>query len=237
MKKYEMASVVFGVKFNFPFTEFFLKDYEYFGDKPCEFNIEIAQNDLEKERELTPEFEDDELENVAVFRKLCDKLLDKDIIMFHSSSIELDGQAYLFTAPSGTGKSTHSALWLKYFKGRARYVNDDKPFLKIDEKNVTVYGNPWTGKHGLGNNISANVKGICKLSQGKVNRIRRMGKGEMLLTLLDQTERPQTIEAMDKLLNLLGKLVERVSSYYLECDISNEAVEVSYNAMAKGELN
>lgn len=235
MKKYEMASVVFGVKFNFPFTEFFLKDYLYSGDKPCRFVIEITKSDLDRERELTPEFVDDELENVAVLRALCDKLLDENVIMFHSSAIKVDNEAYLFTAPSGTGKSTHTALYKKYFGDRAEYINDDKPFIKIDEKNITVYGNAWTGKHMLGNNTQASIKGICKIAQGKVNRIRRMDSGEMLLTLLDQTERPDNVEAFDKLLTLLGKLVERIPSYYLECDISREAVEVSYNAMVKGE--
>lgn len=235
MKKYKMANVVFGAQYNFPFTEFFLKDYSYDGNEDVEFVVSINANDIEFERALTPEFCDDELENVALFRKLCDCLLDKkDIILFHSSAITVDDRAYLFTAPSGTGKSTHTRLYKEYFGDRFAYVNDDKPFIKIENDSVVVYGNPWTGKHALGNNISAKVNGICKLAQAKKNAIRKMQSDETLLTLLDQTERPRNIEMMDKLLTILEKMVKLVPSFYLECDISYDAVTTSYNAM-KGD--
>ena len=235
MKKYKMANVVFGAQYNFPFTEFFLKDYLYNGNEQAEFIVSVSSSDIEFERSLTPEFCDDELENIALFRKLCDFLLEKkDIILFHSSAIMVDDRAYLFTAPSGTGKSTHTRLYKEYFGERFAYINDDKPFISIENDSVVVYGNPWTGKHGLGNNISAKVNGICKLAQAKQNTIRKMQADEMLLTLLDQTERPQNIEMMDKLLTILEKVVKLVPSFYLGCDISYDAVTTSYNAM-KGD--
>ena len=238
MKKYQMATVVFGAKFNFPFTEFFLKDYLYEGDLPCSFEIDVSLSEVEEERRASPEFDDDELENIVLLRKLCDQLLQKEgIVMFHSSAVMLDGDAYLFTAPSGTGKSTHASLWIKTFGERAKYINDDKPFLKITDDGIIVYGNPWTGKHCLGNNISAKAKGVCKIDRAKQNRITKLDGTQTLLTLLDQIDRPKSVEGMDKLLSVIEQIVKVLPFYRLECDISEQAVQVAYNGMAKGEIN
>lgn len=70
------------------------------------------------------------LETLAVYRKIVTRLVFSDILLIHGSAIAVDGKAYLFTAPSGTGKSTHTRMWREYFKDRAVMVNDDKPLNK-----------------------------------------------------------------------------------------------------------
>ena len=83
----------------------------------------------------------------------------------------MDGAAYLFTAPSGTGKSTHTRLWREVFGDRVWMINDDKPMLRISENLVTAYGTPWNGKHHISRNASAPLKAIVQLNRGKENII------------------------------------------------------------------
>lgn len=90
---------------------------------------------------------------------------------FTCSAVALDGQAYLFTAPSGTGKSTHTRLWREVFGERAVMVNDDKPLIQVREDAIYVCGTPWNGKHNLDSNQKVPIKGICLLERGTVNHI------------------------------------------------------------------
>ena len=126
---------------------------EYLTDAPPSFHVEITQADIAFEREKSRreailegrapfDHSDTYLETLAAYRKIAAGLLDRDILLFHGSAIAVDGQAYLFTAKSGTGKSTHTRLWQKQFGDRAVMVNDDKPLLRLDEQGVTVYGTP-----------------------------------------------------------------------------------------------
>ena len=67
----------------------------------------------------------------------------------------------LFTAKSGTGKSTHTRYWLEAFGNRAAIINDDKPFIRLDTPAPMICGAPWSGKHGLDTNLSVPLAGIC----------------------------------------------------------------------------
>ena len=98
-------------------------------------------------------------------------MISYDTILFHGSVIAVDGIGYLFTAKSGTGKSTHTRLWREYFGDRAAMVNDDKPLLKITDSSVIAYGTPYNGKHRLGTNISVPLKAICILTRAADNHI------------------------------------------------------------------
>lgn len=119
--------------------------------------ITITQSDIDFEREKSARedikegipirhFSDAYLETLAVYRKIADYLLSCNTLLFHGSVITVDGEGYLFTAQSGTGKSTHTRLWREYFGERAVMVNDDKPLLHITDSGMTAYGTPWDGK-------------------------------------------------------------------------------------------
>ena len=177
------------------------------------------------------------LEFLSLYRKLCDYALNyADGILFHSSAIMVDGNAYLFTAPSGTGKSTHTRLWRELLKDRAIMVNDDKPMVRCIDGEFFVYGTPWNGKHRIDNNVKAKVKAICKISQAKENSIVKATTGEMLVTILNQTIRPENEKDMDKLLLLIEKMLNSVELYSLECNVSIDSAKLSYKTMS-GEDN
>ncbi|WP_455057428.1 hypothetical protein [Jutongia sp.] len=127
--------------------------------------IQTSSEDIEYERKRSvreadqtgqeAEYTDAYLETLAVYRKIAEWMPMHDTLLFHGSVIAVDGKAYLFTAKSGTGKSTHTRLWREYFGERAVMINDDKPLLKITQDGVYAYGTPWNGKHRLSTNISA----------------------------------------------------------------------------------
>ncbi len=216
------------------------KDYRS-SDIP-DFSITIAQVDIDFEREKSTaddikeglpvrNFSDGYLETLAVYRKIADHLINFDTILFHGSVVAVDGVGYLFTAKSGTGKSTHTRLWREYFGERAVMVNDDKPLIYVGERGATVYGTPWDGKHRLSTNISVPLKAVCILTRAEENHIESIAKSDAYAMLVQQTNRPNNPQKMLKTLTLLDKLAENVKLYKLGCNMDIKSVEVSYNAM------
>ena len=233
MQRYKIADIIIDGEFIYRYTPEICKDYLYNGDEPVEMVVKMTREDIQAEKLLAPDFHDYYLESLAFFRKICEQVMEKhDGIIFHSSAIMVDGKAYLFTAPSGTGKSTHARLWREMLGARAVMINDDKPIIRFEEGKFFVYGTPWMGKHQLGTNTRAEIKAICRISQGKQNVIKKAGLGEMLMVVLNQTLRPKSAEVMDKFLSLIEKMLQSVDLYCLSCDISREAAELSYTTMS-----
>ena len=216
--------------------------YEYAGEP--DFTVETTESDIEFEKERsaaedaaegrkTVNYSHSYLETLAVYRKIADNMLAYDTILFHGSAIAVDGEAYLFTAKSGTGKSTHTRLWRELFGARAVMVNDDKPLIKITEQGATVYGTPWNGKHRLGSNISAPLRAVCVLTRAAENNIVRTDKKSVYPMLLQQTHRPKTPALMVKMLTLVDRLAAKTGLYRLGCNMDPDAARVAYEEMRK----
>lgn len=223
-------------------TRDFCRQYLYAGE--ADFSVVISKEDIAFEREKSiredrlegipaREFPDAYLETIAVQRKIAEKLFEYDTLLFHGSAVAVEGKGYLFTAKSGTGKSTHTRLWRELLGDRAAMVNDDKPFLHISEDAVTVYGSPWNGKHGLGSNICVPLKAICILERGQNNHIEEIPVKDALFMLLQQSNRPMQKQMMSRYMELLDRLSGNVKFYRLGCNMDPEAARVSYEAMAK----
>lgn len=209
----------------------------------AELGLEIGPGDIDRERmknaredalEGLPvrEHSDAYLEVTAVQRKVSEALVGFDTLLFHGSVVAVDGQAYLFTAKSGTGKSTHTRLWREMLGERAVMVNDDKPFLEIKPEGVTAWGSPWMGKHRLGANIGVPLKAICILERGEENRISPISAQEALPMLMQQSQRPQKAQNYPKYLELIDKLAGKVAFYRMACNMNPQAAEMAYRAMS-----
>lgn len=218
----------------------------YLTDEPADFTVSVSRQDLRQEWHKvcdeakqagtgTPIITADWLAMTVICRKTALRMLDFDTLLFHGSAISVDGQGYLFTALSGTGKSTHTGLWREYFGDRAKMINDDKPFLRITEDQVYVCGNPWNGKHGLGTNEEVPLKGLCILTRGEENVIEPITAAEAFPLLLQQGYRPDDPMAMGKVLDLLTKLSNCTGLYRLGCNMNPEAALVAYNGMNRKE--
>lgn len=160
------------------------------------------------------------------------QLLRFNGLMLHASAVELDGKAYLFSAPSGTGKSTHTRLWQSTFGEKARVFNDDKPPLRFLDGVWYAYGSPWCGKDGININMKAPVAGICFLKQAPENRIRRLDTFEASQKIIWQTMHKFNTEgSLDLMLSHVEKLVDRIPVFELENRPEPEAALLSYNTM------
>ena len=154
-------------------------------------------------------------------------------VMLHASCVEYEGKAYLFSARSGTGKSTHTHLWLKYLPG-SRIINDDKPAIRCIDGVYYAYGTPWSGKTALNENVAVEPAGVAFIERSETNRIERLTPVQALKHLMWQTVRPTKEQNMDALLTSLDKFISQVPVYKLYCNISDEAGQVAYNAMKEG---
>ena len=204
----------------------------YRTDAPADFSVTITQEDIEYERarEETPGHADAYLEELAVYRKVSEKMPYYDTILFHGSVIAVDGVAYVFTAKSGTGKSTHTALWRRLFGDRAVMVNDDKPLLHIGDV-VTAYGTPYDGKHKLSNKIAVPLKAVCILERAEENSIVKITRSEAYPMLVQQAYRPADVVAMQKTLSLIDKMADTVGLFRLGCNMDPDAARVAYEGM------
>ena len=209
--------------------------------EPSDFCVSITQADIDFEREKSAredevegipvrQFSDAYLETLAVYRKIAEKMPEYDTFLFHGSAITVDGEAFLFTAKSGTGKSTHARLWRELLGEGVVMVNDDKPLIRGREDGTSiVYGTPWDGKHRLSTNIGVPLKAVCILERSKENSIREITKAEALPMLIQQAYRPADILNMKKTLALIERW--NLKLYRLCCNMDISAAELSYNTM------
>ena len=160
------------------------------------------------------------------------QLLEYNGLMLHSSAVELDGIAYLFSGPCGVGKSTHTKLWQTTFGEKVKVFNDDKPALRRLDDGWYAYGTPWCGKDGININMKVPLGGICFLKQSEKNSIRRLDKREAVQKVISQTiSKISNVAKLDKMLENVGRLVEEIPIYELCNRPEPEAALVSYRAM------
>lgn len=200
---------------------------------PADVEFEKVKSDRENEVEGLPpvDFKPEYLETLAIYRKIADKMLDYNAFLFHGSALAVDGKGYLFTAKSGTGKSTHTFIWKGALGERCVMVNDDKPLLLVTEDKVMVCGTPWDGKHRRSTNMMVPLQGLAILERGQDNEITPVEPAAVLPLLLQQTYRPSSAEALEKTLNLLQQAMDKVRLYRLKCTISLDAARVAYLGM------
>ncbi|MBR5900624.1 MAG: hypothetical protein IKZ38_04445 [Clostridia bacterium] len=235
MQKYRIAGVIFKANFIYALSARLMQKYQYFGKDEAEFTAEFNLEEIELASKDFPKMPLPYVENTLIFKKFCDFVLNnKNGLIFHSSAIAVEGKAYLFAAPSGTGKSTHTALWRELFGVKAVMINDDKPLIRLEDGEFYVYGTPWNGKHGLDTDCRVKIQAICHLQRGEDNEIEPIDAKEMLPVILGQTLRPTGVEQMDKLLALTEQLLGKVGKFRLKCNTDISAAKLSYSAM-KGE--
>lgn len=178
-------------------------------------------------------------ENLAILKIISNKLIDcYNGFLFHCSSLLYEGGGYAFTAKSGTGKSTHARLLSELLKDKISYINDDKPFVRYfkNDEVFKIYGNPWNGKHNLGTNISAPLKGVVILTRGEKDEVRREKDLFRVLSCLgNQILYPENEDQAGKFLELVNILFEKVPFYLLKCTKEISAAEETYRGVLRGE--
>lgn len=201
----------------------------------AEIEVEASEEEIEKEYGGFPQGSVTRglCESVCVYREIAKQLSRFDAFVMHGAVIELDGKAYVFTAKSGVGKTTHTRLWLEYFQGRAGYINGDKPILRCREGRWFAYGTPWMGKENFGAPKSAPVQAVCFIERGQVNEIHKIRDREVVNRLFHQLYLPDVRESLIRFMDLVDAMVRSVPFYVLRCTISEEAVKTAYKGMTE----
>ena len=236
----ELAEVPARIRCRFADSKRFLR--QYISEREPLFTVEPTAEDLQRTqagfdrmdeaegippRQRTEEY----LEKNALHSLLAEKLTAYKVLLMHGSALCMDGQAYIFTAPSGTGKSTHARLWREAFGDRVWMINDDKPLLRIENEGVRVYGSPWDGKHHLSRNDSAPLKAIVSLHRGKTNHIEPMSQADAFMALLPQKYRSKDQDVARRVIALQTALLDKAAFYRIYCNMEPEAAQVAWKGM------
>lgn len=226
MKRYLIAGLTVDMEV-FGRTEMQAEPYRISAVGPADITLSC---DVRRVLELNPEIKDYDtglyMGTGAYFSRA---LLRHQGTFLHSSAVLLDGKAYLFSADSGTGKSTHTEKWCRLFG--ARYLNDDKPALRLMNGIWMAYGTPWSGKHDLSSPEGAPVGGIAFLKRGEENTISPMPAEKAVHALMAQSLWRLNMQQMEKQLELTDHLLRTVPVWELFCRNDDDAARVSCKAM------
>lgn len=208
---------------------------KYLSEKSeAQIKLSLDEEYYKSRRELLPSTGDDVIEYMGIGSAFYKELLDYNGMLLHASCVAVNGEAYLFSAPSGTGKSTHTEKWLECFP-QGVIVNDDKPALRKIDGRYFAFGTPFSGKNDISINKGYPVRGICFLDRGE-NRIEKIDPSRALKPLLNQTIRPADESKMDALCTIAEDIINSVPFYFMFCDVSCEAAKMAYKMMkSEGE--
>lgn len=236
----KLADIPIGIKCLYESTETFCEMFRT--EEVSAFTVELGIAEILSEREIAKDqdirdgiqpqpYSDECLETIALYRKLAEPLLRRNCLIFHGAAVAVDGYAYLFTAKSGTGKTTHAKLWIKNIQ-HSYILNGDKPLIKLENGSIILCGTLWRGKENYGVNEILPLKAICVLERDKTNHIERISPSEAFPILYQQSHHCGGYDEMVKTLELLERIAQGVQLYRLGCNMEDEAAIISYGTMS-----
>lgn len=204
-------------------------------DIEIHINEDMIRKEIERiKQEDGQSFDTKSAEKLLVHRIISEELLTFDTLLMHGAVIALDGAAYMFTAKSGTGKTTHIQNWLENAEG-AYVVNGDKPFIICEaDKSPLACGSPWAGKENLQTNTSVPLKAIVFLERASENRMERISSARAFPLLFEQIYHPNSREKMQKTISLIQRLSKSVSFWYFQCNnFRDDCFDTAYNGLVQ----
>lgn len=207
----------------------YLQNYCYSGNRMTDVVIDPSKYKFDRySTALTPE----DIAYMESGVQFHSALLKHNGLFLHASAIAYQGKAYLFSANSGTGKSTHTGLWQKRLGNQVCIFNDDKPSLRFIDGVWYAYGSPWCGKDHININVKVPLAGICFLKQGTENAIRRLNCQEAVKGIFSQTiHRFRKEKNMDLLLANIDSIVRTIPVFELVNRPDLEAATISFETM------
>ncbi len=227
---YNICGLIVECDFRFPTMT--ARAEKYLSDGAPEIRVPFQPEKFEWLKRQEPSLDEDNCEIICTTESFYLQLLGFGGFMLHSSAVVMDGEAYLFSAPSGTGKSTHTALWLELFGERAAILNDDKPAVMCRADGVFACGTPWSGKSDLNLDLCVPLRGICVLERSPENFIEPLPLERSVYALMNQTIRPEDSAAMSALLEYIDRVTENIPIWRMGCNISTEAARLAYEVMS-----
>jgi hypothetical protein len=156
-------------------------------------------------------------------------------IMIHASVVNHEGKGVAFLGKSGTGKSTHSRLWLKHIPNTV-LLNDDNPAVRITNEGVLIYGTPWSGKTPCYKNEQLPLQGFVRLQQAPMNEFEwQTGLKGFIAVLPSCTSIRWNKELFANMNTILEKIIAQIRVGYLKCLPDAAAAELCHSALFPDE--
>ena len=231
--KYLIADIVVEFEPKYDELKHFAKQFEYLGGRQVDIRLSVSDATLEKRFPQMVSGTIGDLESFLLSSQFNRAAVKFNTMLVHSSALVYNGGAYLFSARSGVGKSTHTKLWLKAFGDKVHILNDDKPVVRMYDDKAVVYGTPFDGASGIALNESAPLKAIVFVERGEENSVRIPSATEVLQKLYFQTARKLNREAAADMLANFEKLLGLTKFYVLTCNMDISAAYTAFDAITE----
>lgn len=233
MGKYIIAGIKTEYEPRFPLLMERSRAYEAdFPDRETEIRIKLSEDFLDAQLKAFPNLTREEHEYMWTGEGFYNEVLRHGGIVLHSSCVEKDGKAYLFSAKSGTGKSTHTHLWLEELPN-TRIINDDKPLLIIRNGQIYACGTPFSGKTDENINECVPVRAIVFLHRSKENTLKRIKPSFAVPLFLAQTVNPHIKEYANEMLDKTDEILTSVPVFLLGCNKESGTGKFVYEEIEK----
>lgn len=234
MGKYLIGNFVTEITAKYDRLASLLKQFEYGGVRPAEIMLFVNDDMLQSIRSRMVKGSTlAQAEELAYATEFNRAIVDRGAMLIHSSALVYNGGAYLFSAKSGTGKSTHTRLWQQAFGDKVKIINDDKPIVRIKNNKCTVYGTPFDGGSNIAFNESAPLKAVIFIERGEENSIRKASQAEIIANLYSSTVHILSREKADAMLKNFDRLIKMCDFYILTCNTDISAAYTAYDALIK----
>lgn len=232
--KYLIADLVTEMEPKYSYLQTLAKPFEYYGDRNTDISLSVSDEHINSLiKRMVPGTTIGAAEEFSYAGKFCKSIIKYNAMLIHSSAIEYNGKAYLFSANSGVGKSTHTALWRKAFGNEVKMINDDKPVVRIFDGKAIAYGTPFDGGSGIANNISAPLGAVVFIERGESNSIRKAETPEIIKRLYFSTAHFVSRDTADKMLTNFENLLSCSDFYILTCNMDISAAYIARDAIVK----
>ena len=234
--KIKCADLVFEIECRNKFSKQCCEKYIVSDDEKTDLIIVPDSESFRMVKNFLGEDRDEYIEFITLYHLLSKEITKFNASFLHAAAISVNGQGVAFTAPSGTGKTTHIRQWKKTFGNMISVVNGDKPLITLHSDGIYISGTPWCGKEKLSENISVPLKAICFLERGEKNSIEILEKKKVLSKIISSLSIPDIgSDNMCMLFKFINDIINNVEFYVLKCNISTEAACVAYAGIFEAE--
>lgn len=210
------------------------KPFEYNGKKEAEICLNLSDDYINKlHSKMTPDTTIEQAEEFAYAVAFNRAIIKHNALFIHSSAVLYEGGAYLFSAQSGVGKSTHTKLWQQAFGDKVQIINDDKPVVRMYDDKTIAYGTPFDGGSKIANNISAPLKAIVFIERGEENSVRVPTTTEIIQNLYSATTHKLDKSTASLMLSNIEKLISLTKFYILTCNTDISSAYIARDAIVK----
>ena len=236
--KYKIADLIVEMNPKFNNTLERAKPFLYDGSRDADFELKISDKYLDQLMSKAAEgVTVEQMENFALSGVFNRAAIKYGVMLVHSSALIYNNGAYLFSADSGVGKSTHTKLWLKAFGDKVHIMNDDKPVVRLYDNHAQAYGTPFDGGSGIALNENYPLKAIIFIERGEENSVRIPENKEIIQKLYFQTAHIVNRETAEKMLINMERLLHLTKFYVLTCNMDISAAYTAYKYIIEKNPN